>query len=443
MIAEQDIQALNAWLAKAGLRGEPEETLVSAFCERAVAAGLPIARAQVFIDTLHPVYEGRLVRWGHDPSRPVVQEYGRTGSPGAAADLRLSGATQSAMVARWRASPFFRMLQTGESLLRRRVTARKRAEFPILRDYRAEGMTDYVAIINRFAPENIIGEMDCIYSSWLTGRADGFADAHIAVLTRVVPTLALAFKAAALARMTGTLMETYLGRDPGRRVLSGRIMRGIADRIDAVIWFSDLRGFTRITDSAPEQIIPLLNDYADVIVSAIHAQGGDVLKLIGDGVLAIFAADRSRACLCGRAPGRDGRAQRSGGAEFAARRRRLAGHRHVPRPACRRGVLRQCRQRRAAGFHRSRPGRQRSEPDRRHVPVGRAADTGLGDLRQCRWHAQPAGLGRPLRVARGRAAARAFHAGYRPSRLDHATMSAGMVSFSRTIVAAAVLEIGI
>ena len=109
--------------------------------------------------------------------------------------------------------------------------------------------------------------------------------------------LALVVKAAALARMTGTLMETYLGRDAARRVLSGRIMRGIADRIDAVIWFSDLRGFTRITDSAPEQIIPLLNDYADVIVSAVHAQDGDVLKLIGDGILAIFtAADRAHAC---------------------------------------------------------------------------------------------------------------------------------------------------
>src|SRR6266536_4980755 len=176
------------------------------------------------------------------------------------------------------------------TLLRRRVTAESEAEFPVLRDYRAASMTEYVAIINRFAPEGIIGEMDCVYSSWVTARGDGFADAHIATLTRVVPTLALAIKAAALARMTGTLMETYLGRDAGRRVLSGRIMRGIAERIDAVIWFSDLHGFTRITDSTPEQIIPLLNDYADVIVSAIHAQGGDVLKLIGDGILAVFAA---------------------------------------------------------------------------------------------------------------------------------------------------------
>jgi adenylate cyclase len=183
------------------------------------------------------------------------------------------------------------------AVMRRRVTVESAAEFPILRDYQAAGMSDYVAIINRFAPEGIIGEMDCVYSSWVTARADGFTDTHVGALTRVVPTLALAVKAAALVRMTGTLMETYLGRDAGRRVLSGRIMRGIADRIDAVIWFSDLRGFTRITDSAPEQVIPLLNDYAEVIVSAIHAQVGDVLKLVGDGILAIFtAADRAHAC---------------------------------------------------------------------------------------------------------------------------------------------------
>jgi adenylate cyclase len=234
------------------------------------------------------VYEGRLVRWGYAPSRPVVQEYGRTGS---ATDASAED------IARWRASPFFHMLQTGENMLHRRVAEKSEPDFPVFKDYRADGMTDYMAIINRFAPENTIGEMDCIYSSWLTSRPEGFTGAHIAALKRVVPTLALAFKAAALGRMTGTLMETYLGRDAGRRVLSGRIMRGVTERIDAAIWFSDLRGFTKITDTSPEQIIPLLNDYADAVVSAIHAQGGDVLKLIGDGILAIFTAeDRAHAC---------------------------------------------------------------------------------------------------------------------------------------------------
>ena len=80
MIAEDDIKGLNAWLAKAGLRGEPETALVNGFCERAVAAGLPISRALLLIDTLHPVYEGRVVRWGYDPSEPAVQEYGRAGA---------------------------------------------------------------------------------------------------------------------------------------------------------------------------------------------------------------------------------------------------------------------------------------------------------------------------------------------------------------------------
>ncbi|HMD66503.1 MAG TPA: adenylate/guanylate cyclase domain-containing protein, partial [Stellaceae bacterium] len=84
-----------------------------------------------------------------------------------------------------------------------------------------------------------------------------------------------------------------------RRVLNGRIARGIAEKIGAVLWYSDLHGYTQIADSAPpEQIIPLLNDYADVVVSAVHGHGGDVLKLIGDGTLAIFTVeDRERACF--------------------------------------------------------------------------------------------------------------------------------------------------
>jgi adenylate cyclase len=290
MIDDDRINAMTAWLADAALAGEPETALVHGFCERAIAAGLPIGRAIMFIDTLHPVHEGRLFRWGHDPSEPLVQEYGRTGPASAPA-------TDPDVNERWRRSPFVRMLQTGESLLRRPLTAEGASEFSYLAELRAAGMTDYVAIINRFAPAGVIGEMDCVYSSWATRSSDGFTESQIAALTKVMPFLALAIKAVALARMTGTLMETYLGRDAGQRVLSGRIMRGVADRIDAVIWFSDLRGFTRITDSAPEQVIPLLNDYADVIVSAIHGQGGDVLKLIGDGTLAIFAAhDRGSAC---------------------------------------------------------------------------------------------------------------------------------------------------
>ena len=159
-------------------------------------------------------------------------------------------------------------------------------------------MTDFVAIIHRFTGQDIIGGMDCVYSSWSTDNPDGFSDADMAELERLVPLLALAVKSVSLTRIARTLVETYLGRDPGRRVLAGGIARGVSDRIEAVLWFSDLRGYTRITDtSPPEQVIPLLNEYADAVISAVHAHGGDVLKLIGDGTLAIFTAtDREAAC---------------------------------------------------------------------------------------------------------------------------------------------------
>jgi len=291
-MSDEFLSDIAAWLTQAGLAGETENAIVDGFCERCVTAGLPVARAHVFIDTLHPVHEGRLFRWGHAPNELALQEYGRTGP------VQGGGTAEDTLAAeRWQNSPFYRMLQTGDSLLRRRVNAENETEFAALAEIRAFGMTDYVAIINRFAAEGVIGEMDCVYSSWATRHPDGFSDAHIAGLQRLAPYFALAIKSVALARMTGALMETYLGRDAAQRVLSGRITRGIADRIDAVLWFSDLRGFTRITDTAPEHVIPLLNDYADVIVSTIHEHGGDVLKLIGDGTLAIFTAEhRARAC---------------------------------------------------------------------------------------------------------------------------------------------------
>ena len=134
--------------------------------------------------------------------------------------------------------------------------------------------------------------MDCVYSAWSTAHPEGFSEADIAALRRLVPALGLAIKSAALAKVADTLVEVYLGRDAGQRVLEGRIQRGVADRIEAALWFSDLRSFTTITDTAsPGEIIPLLNDYAEAVITAIHEAGGDVLKLIGDGTLALFRAD--------------------------------------------------------------------------------------------------------------------------------------------------------
>jgi adenylate cyclase len=280
---------IGAWVTTAGLAGTAEQELLRGFCARVTAAGLPLARAMIVIDTLHPIYEGRVFRWKRDeaPEASSVIEYGRL-------------AEDAEAEARWRRSTFHHLLETGGSRLRRNLARGDPADFAPIEELRAEGQVDYLALIHRFAGDGVIGEMDCVYSSWTTDAPAGFTEAQIGALERLVPALALAVKCASLARIAGTLVETYLGRDAGRRVLRGHIARGVADRIGAVLWFSDLRGYTGITDTAPpEQIIPLLNDYAEAIVSAVHEAGGDVLKLIGDGTLAIFKADDpAQACRC-------------------------------------------------------------------------------------------------------------------------------------------------
>ncbi|MBI3199398.1 MAG: adenylate/guanylate cyclase domain-containing protein [Rhodospirillales bacterium] len=276
---DSDIVRIAGWVVRRGLAGVAEEDLLREFCEKCRAAGLPLSRGLALIDTLHPVHEGRVFRWRDDESddAPMV-EYGRS-DQGAAAET-------------WQRSPFYHLLQTGEEELRRRIGFGDAADFPAIQEMKDAGHTDYLVFVHRFADDNTIGEMDCVYSSWMTRHPEGFSDAGMVALRRLVPPLALAIKAAALARVAGTLVEVYLGRDAGKRVLSGRISRGVADRIDAVLWFSDLRGYTKITDTAPpDEVLPLLNDYAEAVITAIQQAGGEVLKLIGDGTLAIFRAE--------------------------------------------------------------------------------------------------------------------------------------------------------
>jgi adenylate cyclase len=283
---ETAFNELAGWVTEAGLIGRTESELMAGFCRRITAAGVPLARATVILDTLHPIYEGRVFRWRDGaPEAVEVLDYGRT-NEGEAAES-------------WRRSPFFHLLQSGGTEMRRRLAAGEPADFPAIAQAREEGATDYLVLVHRFATEGVIGEMDCVYSAWSSEAPDGFAERAAAALKRLAPFLELAVKSAALARIAGTLAETYLGRDAGRRVMSGRIVRGVAEKIGAVLWYSDLHGYTQISDnSPPEQIIPLLNDYAEVVVSAVHNHGGDVLKLVGDGTLAIFAGDnRQAACL--------------------------------------------------------------------------------------------------------------------------------------------------
>src|SRR3970282_2195483 len=142
---------LCAWLTEAGLSGQSETVTLDGFCERAVALGLPLARTTVLIDTLHPIYEGHAFLWKRDKKETALNEYARSNK-----NLQL-----------WVNSPFYRLEKSGEPLLRRGVTAETEKEFSVFPELRADGITDYIAIANRFA-EGIVGNVDCVYSSWST-----------------------------------------------------------------------------------------------------------------------------------------------------------------------------------------------------------------------------------------------------------------------------------
>src|SRR4051812_10001363 len=264
------------WLVSQGLTGLPENDLIRGFCERCCAEGLPVSRGMVFIDTLHPIFEGRGFRWNDaETNESDVFEYGST-NEGEAAEA-------------WRSSIFYYMLENGHEELPVDLANGVSPNFKFMGELAEKGHKHVVAYVHRFGEAGTMGQMDCVYSYWVTRRDDGFGAQGLAALRDLVPVLGLAIKTAAQADIAKTLARVYLGRDTSEQVLRGRIARGVTERINAVLWFSDLRGSTAISESIePGQIIPFLNDYAQASIDAIHEAGGEVLKLIGDGVLAMF-----------------------------------------------------------------------------------------------------------------------------------------------------------
>lgn len=278
---EATIAEIETWLDIQGLSGTSETELMNGFCQRCLDAGIRLERANAFVDTLHPIYEGRVFLWRREGEieRPII-EYGSS--------------QEGESASNWQTSTFYSMLNAGEDEMRVLLGQREDPGFRHLITLKEEGCTDYLALINRFSSEGSIGEMDCFYSSWSTDEPHGFREEDLAAIRRMVRGLGLAIKCASLTRIVQTLADVYLGHDAAKRVLAGGINRGSAERIEAVLWYSDLRGYTRISDTAsPDAIIPMLNDYAEAVISSIQEAGGDVLKLMGDGILAIFTNSSS------------------------------------------------------------------------------------------------------------------------------------------------------
>jgi adenylate cyclase len=284
MTDRSEIAAIGDWLVERGALRPKFETLVEEYCRRLMAAGLPIWHAYFTSLTLHPTTATVGCLWRRD-SGVEHRSYSHD-------DARLGG---------WERYPLHFMFKNRIGVLRRRLTGPDAVlDFPQLEELKKHGATDYIGHLTEFglngAPDRTTGFL----ASWSTDRSSGFSDADIAALDYLQPRLALALQSRISHEIEVNLLDAYVGPDAGRRILAGEIERGKGKTIRAAIMLSDLGGFTEMTDRLPSaQVITHLNDYFEVMVTEVQKQRGEVLKFIGDGMLAVFDIEgsaRDKAC---------------------------------------------------------------------------------------------------------------------------------------------------
>ena len=286
-MSTREIKEIADWLID-GARSAPQPAQVLAqLSERLVACGIPLWRVAVFVRTLHPQVMGRRFIW-----RPGTE-------------VEVSEAPFELLEsADFLENPIAQVYATGRALRRKLTDLDCAVDFPVLSELRAEGITDYLASPLVFT-DGAIHAVTCT-----TRQAGGFTDAQITGIEAIITPLARVAEIRALRRMGSTLLDTYVGHDAGERILAGHIRRGDIEEIHAAIWLSDMRGFTALADSLPPPVlIDLLNRYFDCQVPVILDHGAEVLKFMGDGLLAIFNIAGNETEVCERALAAARRAQ--------------------------------------------------------------------------------------------------------------------------------------
>ena len=255
------------WLLREGPHIENIVEMFDELCWRLVGDGLPLWRATLHMGTLHPQILSLGARWLR--YLKIVEEY---------RILRGSDATDEYLRSPIRAT-------TERGIPFRRRLLEETPEHPLLSKLRTSGATDYFALpLNRTLQRFPV-------VTWATDRPRGFGEADIAKLEAINPALAAIVETRAMRRITENLLDVYLGPQAGRRVLAGRIYRAEGEQIRAVIMMTDLREFTALSDRLPgDEVIELLDDYFDALATPIQERTGEVLKFMGDGMLAIFPA---------------------------------------------------------------------------------------------------------------------------------------------------------
>ncbi len=262
------LQKLTEWLIDGARSAVNSPRMMEEICERMVQAGLPLWRVGVFIRTLHPDIFGRNFIWRPDEEVEIgTVDFDILDTPG------------------FINSPLALVFTQGKEV-RGRLDELQSGRFPIFADLDAEGVTDYIALPLMFIDGSIHA------SSWTTKQPGGFSDEQMSALRSLIPPLVRVIEIVSLRRTAALLLDTYVGNRAGARILGGQIRRGHTDTMDAAIWLSDLRGFTALSDRLPaETVVDILNRYFDCQVHAIRNHGGEVLKFMGDGLLAVFPID--------------------------------------------------------------------------------------------------------------------------------------------------------
>jgi len=284
-MSKAQIRAAADWLID-GARSAPEAAdVLDGLCRRLVEAGVPLWRVAVLVRTLHPQVMGRRFAWR------------------AGAGVTVASAPHETFErAEFLGSPVARVYQSGAPLRYRLLDPDCLIDHQLLSELRADGATDYLAVPLVFTD----GQLHV--ATWATDAPQGFSDAHLAAIDAVTKPLARVAEIRALGRTATSLLETYVGRRSGARILAGHVRRGDVETIEAALWYSDLRDFTLLNETLPPaDLLALLNEYFEAIASAATAHGGEVLQFIGDAALAIFPV------------GADGSGAACGGALAAAR----------------------------------------------------------------------------------------------------------------------------
>lgn len=261
------LEQVETWLLGAAVEQDDLLMLIESLVWRLVAAGLPLDRASLHVGTLHPQLFGFAWNWNR--------------GDGLCDEVKVDEA--SLRTEAYKRNPLYRVIDCGERVRARADRPEDVARYPLVAELAAQGITEYLALPLR------AGGAYHNAATAATRQPGGFTEAQNAALERVFALFALHVERHIALRISRNVLETYLGAAAGEKVLQGAIKRGDGEPIHAILWASDLRGFTDLTDrlAAPD-MLAVLNAYFERLVAAVLAHDGQLLKFIGDGLLAVF-----------------------------------------------------------------------------------------------------------------------------------------------------------